>query len=674
MAALVLIGLFASLPVLIDRAGAESSSDTVEVTMDFDELAEFSRKYAFPIDEILRRMKEAGLHSVAVEEMTIERLEEEGSVSALSGYELMSLLRSSPDAAMRLWPLFGGRIDPGSTYLITDDAGTFSRLNEALGERMPAESLRVFLPPGKPQRPPFVIEVLMPEEDARKLRLGLSEDDLLLAESLGLHVIPRFANAGRASPERVVQTFQALDGGPKVDTVVFSGDEVLGFPGALGTTAEELTRRGITLGLVEAPVQRGFILQRGTEELAGLMDYRTVRVYSVSRLEIEKNSLGPEEIVERWPRAVQERNIRVAYLRPFFLKGSREAVVDRNVAYVRDVCESIRRAGYGIGAATPFPPYRPGERLLWPIVLGGGASMVMVLFTLFSPSASIACLLPLGLLVALSIRAAFGLDAVCKLSALLSAVTFPALGAIAAYRLFGGFSRRNMFLLPLLASSGLLIATAVTMIGAAYVGALLSNIRYLLELEFFRGVKLTYVAPLFLLFLAFVRDWESGRRPERGGGPVLVRGLNEALSESITVKHLLVLGVVIAAGYVYIARSGHESGLGVSPLELYFRDFLEHQLLVRPRTKEFLVGHPLLMLLPVCLAVRPAGILVLPCLLGAAIGQISVINSFEHLRTPLEISLLRTLNGLWLGEITGLVLVIFFLSLFLLVQNSRRRT
>ena len=47
----------------------------------------------------------------------------------------------------------------------------------------------------------------------------------------------------------------------------------------------------------------------------------------------------------------------------------------------------------------------------------------------------------------------------------------------------------------------------------------------------------------------------------------------------------------------------------------------------------------------------------LPFLLIATIGQVSLVNTFAHIHTPLFISLLRTVNGLWIGLIIGLLLI-----------------
>jgi hypothetical protein len=45
-------------------------------------------------------------------------------------------------------------------------------------------------------------------------------------------------------------------------------------------------------------------------------------------------------------------------------------------------------------------------------------------------------------------------------------------------------------------------------------------------------------------------------------------------------------------------------------------------------------------------------------LLIAIIGQVSLVNTYAHIHTPLIISLIRTLHGLWIGIIIGVIVII----------------
>ena len=40
------------------------------------------------------------------------------------------------------------------------------------------------------------------------------------------------------------------------------------------------------------------------------------------------------------------------------------------------------------------------------------------------------------------------------------------------------------------------------------------------------------------------------------------------------------------------------------------------------------------------------------------IGQISLINTYAHLHTPLMVSILRTANGLWIGILIGVIAIL----------------
>ena len=60
---------------------------------------------------------------------------------------------------------------------------------------------------------------------------------------------------------------------------------------------------------------------------------------------------------------------------------------------------------------------------------------------------------------------------------------------------------------------------------------------------------------------------------------------------------------------------------------------------------------------PPCPAARRQRVLALLLLLGGAIGQVDVLNTFCHAHTPVLLSLLRVVNGLWLGVIAGVIAI-----------------
>ena len=84
------------------------------------------------------------------------------------------------------------------------------------------------------------------------------------------------------------------------------------------------------------------------------------------------------------------------------------------------------------------------------------------------------------------------------------------------------------------------------------------------------------------------------------------------------------------------------------------RQLLDRILGVRPRTKEFLIGHPLMLIL----LYFGYELKLFPLVMVGTIGQVSIINTYAHIHTPLNISFLRTFHGLWIGILIGIIAII----------------
>ena len=123
---------------------------------------------------------------------------------------------------------------------------------------------------------------------------------------------------------------------------------------------------------------------------------------------------------------------------------------------------------------------------------------------------------------------------------------------------------------------------------------------------------------------------------------------------AVTYKWVAAFVVIAGLLLIYLLRTGNDTTT-VSEYERLFRAMLDNVLFVRPRTKEFLFGHPLLLLAFYWGYQRDE---MLPVLALGAIGQISLVNTFAHIHTPVLTSLLRTINGLVLGIVIGVALIL----------------
>jgi hypothetical protein len=204
--------------------------------------------------------------------------------------------------------------------------------------------------------------------------------------------------------------------------------------------------------------------------------------------------------------------------------------------------------------------------------------------------------------------------------------------------------------------------TGVTLASALGVAVFLSTPLFTLGVEGFRGVKLALLLPLGVALFSLYRAKE----------------IHHFLHEPINVERLL-LGVFFIGGVGYmVLRSGHGTPVDAGAVELRMRGFLESVFMVRPRFKEFLIGHPLLLLGFYLRRRFPEGASPFPdrpgtwgqvlyfifhdsrpFLLAGFLGQLSMMNTFFHAHTPLWVSALRTFHGLWLGGLLGGAGIVF---------------
>ena len=133
----------------------------------------------------------------------------------------------------------------------------------------------------------------------------------------------------------------------------------------------------------------------------------------------------------------------------------------------------------------------------------------------------------------------------------------------------------------------------------------------------------------------------------------------EVFLSPVLAYQLLAGIVVVGLGALMIVRSGNDSDVSPSAFQLSLRHVLTHVLSVRPRFKEFLVGVPCLMPPPALLARhrRAVGWLLA---LGIGVGIGDVIDTFSHLHTPIEISVLRVVIGLIVGGVIGAAAILLY--------------
>jgi len=136
--------------------------------------------------------------------------------------------------------------------------------------------------------------------------------------------------------------------------------------------------------------------------------------------------------------------------------------------------------------------------------------------------------------------------------------------------------------------------SGVSLLGALTVVGLLSERMFMVKVSSFMGIKAAHSLPLLVIAAlyacgAFAGPWswpELRRRAQRNVGQIL--------GVRLQLWHLVAGCAAAVIVGMLLARTGNDPGVGVSGTEMSLRNLLD-RLLVRPRTKEFFIGHPALL-------------------------------------------------------------------------------
>jgi len=185
--------------------------------------------------------------------------------------------------------------------------------------------------------------------------------------------------------------------------------------------------------------------------------------------------------------------------------------------------------------------------------------------------------------------------------------------------------------------------TILSLAAVPFVVALLNHISYSLVLQQFRGVSALHLVPIGLVAL-YVFLY--------GSGNTVIGNARKILSMPLTVLWIAGVGVLAVVGYYYLSRTGNSGQ--VTGIEKEFRSLMENTFGVRPRIKEFMFGHPLFFA-GIFIALRYRWGMVL--LVVGTIAQLSMVDTFAHIHTPLLLSFIRVLLGLGIGLLLGFVAI-----------------
>lgn len=639
-AVLVLIAIACSIYVGAVRIQVEQDYKTVNLSVNESDIRSLANANGKTTEEMLDILKDKGVSQVLFKESTIASLENAGDLMIAQGADVQNLSVSSSLPANL-------PISETNYYLVvTDDAWREQVLRE-----VPAKiSGAVAYDDGElgVVTVPTSIEATQSNQSKAQLAfsgigVGFDQEWLNTVANAGFDIIAQVSSWESPTDESLEMLADDIKAVPNLCMLMFNDKYIPGYPDPdkIEVFYQLLLDDN---GDIVAPLgQIEFSPQEGFNTLANLADKDVVRLHTISNDEMSKfegetgesMDAGITEALDRWDLAARERNMRALLVR-FFSIDMPGTYYESNMAYLDALHTQLEDNGFTVGgdvqemASLDIPA---AVRLL--VGFGICAGFMLLLLEIGFRRLALAGFV-------LSALAWVGMYVVnqtlaMQLMALASVIEFPILSCL-------------YFLPPkkdlsLLQSIGRLLALcAVSFIGAVLMVGVLSDKAFMLKLSSFIGVKIAHVIPIVVVpfVLYIVRD----KKPLS-----LCKSL---LNKALDYKWAIVFAVVAVALMIYLSRTGNESG-EISGIEAAMRQFLNDTMGVRPRSKEFLIGYPATILYLMYAAKhRALWVLSIPLV----IGQISLVNTYAHIHTPLLIALQRSLNGLILGILVAVVAVV----------------
>lgn len=625
------ISLIACSIVGVRRINVEQNSRNVQIVIRYSDVLDIAKHSEKSVEDILKEYKDLGATTLLAKENTVQpavvgdvyNYKEQGLANVVEGYILKFNYPYVED------------IRPEGNYITTESAEVAQsiynnyvlkeiscQLFDSEGNSYAAED--EIITTALPENQTYFIEVIDNKTALTSIGVGFNTEDLNTAASLGYSIAPQLKAWSTYTTESLEYVIEELEAINNVGTIYFSDAEV---PGADKPVMIE-AMKNYSLGFIEFTTNN----QKGFGSLAKAVsangqEFDVVRLHTLNEAQLKTYTV--KQVLDRFDLALSERNNRA-----FLFKMPSTLKTEEDEAYLQECItgfiEDAQKSGYNISAEKNeynLPLY--SAPIIW--LCGLGAVVIFILL------ASEVGLAKLGIIFGILGFIGYGGLLVktpsfaCKAMALFGAIMFPSYALVTTIQ----DEPRNLkdTILSFLKVCVISFGGVLTIIGT------LSRTSFGLGIDVFMGVKVAHVIPIGIVLLVLIYKAHGMDYKYYFG----------FLQRKISYGAVIVIAVVAAALYIYTSRTGNTGS--ATGAELAFRQFLDSALGVRPRTKEFLIGYPILL----CLLYFGYREIYLLLVIFAAIGPISLVNTYAHIHTPVLISLLRSAYGIIIGLIIGMI-------------------
>ncbi len=629
---LVLILTAALIPAFCTRITNENANKNVVVSLYFNDVAnKFSGK---ALDSVIDDFKNIGVNTVSVSEENVNSMVARGDVTNIK-YNV--LRHKYDDESLELANIIAEKAPLtgyNSQLLITKDEKTAEFLRVNLSERLSEDEYSEV----SANNGITVFSVYDGTLPTSEMVIGFDEDKIAALSEKGFDIclVVRMQNNTQTeyleTLERLVKEYgvKYISIRKSIKSPENPTDGKVHYEGI----SDIIKNNNLTLVVTENPNQLSNEMPFGYDHIFSENNSRVLRSYETYDAS-NKDSTNYMFRYQQYLNSTLDRNIRFITLSQIYLtykpyKQLHEYTLKATEEYINKITE----LGYTVGGDTAFD-YNVNLTLVSAIsaaiMVLLAYLMISVVFSYNSPKLLLAAVV----LALLSAGATFALpSSLVSLYPTAWAVIMPCFGMTATLSFIK--NNINKFSTIQLAILTPTILAIIMSIGGIVMSGLLSGIDYYVNNDIFRGIKLSLFLPIVysvaVYYLMFVKKNGS-----------IIGDIKAVAKCDIKVYWIIIAAAVGFVGLTYLRRSGNVNT--ISSIEAAMRSFITEHFNARPRTKEFLIGYPCIVLFVYYL--KKVDIKLVQAILaaGGAIVAASISNSFCHVFTDVSTIYMRVLNG-----------------------------
>ncbi|OOO00599.1 MAG: hypothetical protein ATN35_06530 [Epulopiscium sp. Nele67-Bin004] len=606
----ILVSVVFSINILSQRMTAEHNFTNIQVAVRYQDILHIIEYTDYELDEVLDIFLELGVNNITVEENVL--LPEYYSVSNAKDFVTSDLARGYIDIVKEEeYRLVIEAIDEVTLDRIYDNLVT-----KGVTVTRDGDYLNIFS-----QRP---------YKNLTQLGTGFDIEALTYLANRGFEISPEIRGFTSYSEYGIQTLIDQLEQIPNLGHLLFDGTRIPAYTEA--NMIKFAREYGFAYMEFFSDTQEGYITLSRRIEQDGV--YNVIRMFSPDKLSHIKAS----GILDTLELALVERNVRAF---GFVLPNT--GGVEKDFETLQDEISGFVESALGFGYTLDTDIEMKG----WPVasrkqllVIGLGAVAMFMKIIAMTQFAIIGYLAGIGgTLYYVALLLSSKIDAMQSM-AFVTTVVFSSYGVLLCI----DPPKKKSLTLALMHYCKI---TLVTFMGIAIMAALISEYSFAIGVNLYKGVKASHVLPLIIVAgMIIVTRWKE-----------IVEEVKKLLK--INWKYLVGFGilgvfVVYTVVTIYVSRTGNTTQ--IPELEALLRATLDDTLGIRPRTKEFMIGHPF-MILGLYMSYKGFR---WPVLVVGTIGQLSMINTFAHIHTPLIVSGIRTGYGIAMGVIIGIGFIIVY--------------